>query len=82
MTWTVIGISVIAYIIVGVAIVVMCILDLGEPKPGDKMLIVAMVLTWPIGLLITLPAVAAARCIKEWRAERREKPHVSSEYES
>lgn len=74
----VIAISVLVYLVVGVAFAVMCILVAGEPDKIETTLL--DVLFWPVVLLVILQLFAARR-IKAWREASREKPAAFSEEE-
>lgn len=78
--WTMIAISVFVYLVAGIAVAALVILIDGEPEPGDHGWIVALVLFWPILLLIALP-LAAARLIQARRVMDAEKPPAYAEDE-
>ena len=78
MTTAIIVISVIAYLIAGIAAAVIAILVDGEPEPGDQAWILCVVMFWPILTMITVP-LALARSVKARREASRAKPRAFSE---
>jgi hypothetical protein len=76
----IVAISVLAYLIVGIANAVLIVLNDGEPEDEKRCVLIVFVLLWPIGMMIDWP-VWIARWVKARRAARREKPKVFKEYE-
>jgi Zn-dependent protease with chaperone function len=84
-TGAIVAISVLAYLVAGMATATMVVLIEGEPKPDDQWVVIYVVLLWPFFLLIDLPICVArgiglvARWIKRWRESRCEKPRAFAE---
>jgi hypothetical protein len=76
----IVAVSVLAYLVVGIANAVLIVLNDGEPKDESRGILIMCVLLWPIGMMIDWP-VWIARRIKARQAARCEKPAVFSEYD-
>jgi lipid-A-disaccharide synthase-like uncharacterized protein len=77
-TSAIVGISVLAYLVAGIATAALAILNHGEPPAEDVWILMAIGLLWPFFLLIDVP-IFAVRWIKSRREARRAKPRAFSE---
>jgi hypothetical protein len=76
----IIAISVLAYLIAGIAYGVLVVLNEGEPPVKDQWVLLIIALLWPVCAMIDVP-IWIARWIRARQAARREKPKVFEEYE-
>lgn len=76
--WMIIAISVLAYLVAGIATATMVIMIDGEPRAYERDWVFAAVFFWPIFAAMNIP-IYIARWIKSRRAASREKPRVYAE---